>query len=268
MGTQRRRLARFLTEHPNCCYCGGTTPATTQDHFPPRAVFVGRQWPEGYVYPACNSCNGDAAEDEAIITLLSRLYPSAETEAGQREVTNLMKATAERFPDLYRSLMPSANSVRRWLRKSSMKLEPGMTTRDVPILSLEHPRIAEAVDRFATKLFCSLYYQHLNRVLGPTGGAVFRWFTNAQDMDKLLPQDVLGPLLSNFPTLTRQNTSLHEQFFYKYGIASDIHAGAFLVFFNKSLAMLGFVFPDIDTVAVPPKAKVLRPFLESKGPGP
>jgi hypothetical protein len=260
MGTQRRRLSKFLSEHPNCCYCGGTTPATTQDHFPPRAVFVGRQWPEGYVYPACNRCNGDAAEDEAIITLLSRMYPSADTEAGQREVINLMRAVAEQHPDLYHSLMPSANSVRRWLRRNGMQLGPGMTTRDVPILSLEHPRITEAVDRFATKLFCSLYYQHLNRVLGPAGGMVFRWFTNAQDMDELLPQDVVGSLLSNFPTLTRQNTSLHEQFFYKFGIASDVHAGAFLVFFNKSFAMLGFVFPDISTVAVPPRAKILRPF--------
>jgi hypothetical protein len=110
-----------------------------------------------------------------------------------------------------------------------------------------------------------LYYRHANAILGPEGGIVFKWVSNAQDMDKMLPKDVLSPLLSNFPALTRQNTSLHEQFFYRFAVAEEpVRAGAFLAFFNKSLAMLGFVFSNLDGLRLPEHATVLQPFSSHK----
>ena len=29
----------FFAKHPYCCFCGGTKPATTLDHVPPKACF-------------------------------------------------------------------------------------------------------------------------------------------------------------------------------------------------------------------------------------
>lgn len=261
MGNSTRRLKRFLAQHPLCCYCGGYEVATTQDHFPPRSIFPGRLWPEGYVFPACATCNGTTSPDEAIVALLARIYPEARSSNEQEEVTRIMQAVAELHPELFRSLFPAANKVRKWLRDRNESLPPGMTTKDVPMMSIDHPRIIEAVERFATKLFCSLYYMHTKEALNPKGGIVFRWFSNAQNLDELLPRDVVAPLLTTFPTLTRQGTSLHSEFTYRYGIASDTgRAGAFLVSFRESIAMLGFAFPDVDKVKVPNGATVLHPF--------
>jgi hypothetical protein len=39
MAQRTSRKARFLKEHPLCCFCGGTRAATTLDHVPPRLAF-------------------------------------------------------------------------------------------------------------------------------------------------------------------------------------------------------------------------------------
>lgn len=260
MGSKTRRLNAFLAHHPICCYCGGIRGATTQDHFPPRSVFTGRQWPVGYVFPACDRCNAATADDESIVALLARIYPEAKTREEQEETTKIMAAMAERHLDVFQSLFPSVRTVRKWMKETGFTLAPGATTRDAPIMSIEHPRIHEAVTKFASKLFCSLYYMHVREILSPAGGIVFRWFSNAQNLDELLPRDTLAPMLGSFPKLERQGTSLNDEFFYRYGIATDTgRAGVFLVFFRQSIAMLGFIFPDISTVKVPDGAEVLRP---------
>lgn len=260
MGTKARRLKKFLTHHPRCCYCGGKENATTQDHFPPRSIFPKRQWPEGYVFPACNACNSATSEDENIVALFARIYPEASSEEDQAEVTKIMQAVSELHPDLFRSLFPSANQVRRWLHERNMTLGAGMTTKDVPVMTIEHPRITTAVERFATKLFCSLYYMHTKSILSPSGGIVFRWYSNAQSPEEMPPEYILGPMLKMFPKLTRQGTSLASEFSYRYGIAVDTGtSGAFHVAFRQSIAMLGFVFEDIGKVNVPEGARVLHP---------
>lgn len=261
MGTQARRLKKFLAIHPKCCYCGGGLDATTQDHFPPRSVFPSRQWPEGYVFPACDVCNSSTSEDENIVALFARIYPEAKSAEEQLEVTKIMQAVAERHPDLFRSLFPSSNKVRRWLSARNITLDAGMTTKDVPIMSIDHPRISIAVERFATKLFCSLYYKHTKTILSQSGGVFFRWYSNAQSPEQLPPEDILGPMLKAFPKLTRQGTSLASEFSYRYGIAADTGtSAAFHVVFRQSIGMLGFVFGDISKVKTPERAIVLRPF--------
>jgi hypothetical protein len=75
----------------------------------------------------------------------------------------------------------------------------------------------------------------------------------------MLPKDILAPLLKQFPEMKRENTSLGDQFFYRYSIATDRPTGAFLAFFNESIAMLGFVFIDIAIVRIPENATVLQP---------
>lgn len=261
MGNSARRLRLFLSNHPLCCYCGGQTPATTQDHFPSRSFFPGRLWPEGYVFPACTSCNSMTAEDEAIVALLARIYPEASSPEEKEEVTRLMRALSELHPELFASLFPSASSVRRWLRKRGVQLPHGMTTKDVPIISIEHPRIGAAVDRVATKLFCSLYYMHTGSIIPHEGGIVFRWFTNAQSPEELSSFGVLAPLLTSFPKLQRQGTTLGSAFNYRYGIASDTgRAGVFQVTFKETLVMIGFAFDNVGSIQIPRSAELLRPF--------
>lgn len=261
MGSKTRRLTAFIEKHPYCCYCGGDTPAKTQDHFPPRSLFLLRGWPEGYVFPACEVCNNATSGAEMIFSMLARSSMARESDQGITEWRRQLEAVKERFPDVFQSLFLSPIKIKNWLRAKGVKLPHGATTMDVPVISIEHPKIHEAAELFATKLFCSLYYLHTSRTLPSAGGIVFRWHSNAQEMDKPLPKDILDPMLTGFPELKRQGTSLHDQFFYRYAVTeTHPYAGAFLVFFHSTLALLGFVFPDIESVNVPENAMVLRPF--------
>jgi len=75
-GARSNRRAVFFREHPWCCFCGGTTAATTEDHFPGRSVFLGRNWPVGYVFPACTPCNNESSRDECLMAWVVRILYS------------------------------------------------------------------------------------------------------------------------------------------------------------------------------------------------
>lgn len=261
MGNAQRRRTQFLEQHPICCYCGGITKATTQDHFPPRGLFRSRKWPEGYVFPACQKCNNATADDEQLMGLLCRIYPDDGTEQGSEEVQRQMRAISERHPEVFRSMLPSSNQVRRFLRTRGIELPEGATTADVPIVSLGHERFGLAARRFATKLFCSLFYRHTGNILRPEGGVFFQWFTNAHGLDKLKPAEPLKPFLQGIPTLKSQATSLSDQFYYQYGVTDTREAALFHVLFRHSLAMTGFVHSDIRNLRLPANAIVLAPFV-------
>ncbi len=172
-----------------------------------------------------------------------------------------MTTIAQKEPELYRSFQLPATRVRRWLRENNYKLPQGATTADVPVISIRHPRIIAAMERFSTKIFLSLYYFHTGNVLPSEGGIVFRWYSNATHPDERPPQELLEPMMQGLPKLVRQQTSLHEQFFYSFGVTNDnSNAAAFHVFFNNGIALLGFIFADMARVKTPENATVLKPF--------
>jgi hypothetical protein len=78
---QRRR--KFFAEHPVCCFCGGRSAAVEEDHFPSRALFRERVWPEGYAFPACVKCNRVTSDDELIVAVLSRVCGGQRRRHGQ-----------------------------------------------------------------------------------------------------------------------------------------------------------------------------------------
>jgi hypothetical protein len=61
MGMAKNLREEFFTKNPWCIFCGGTVAATTVEHCPPRAMFDNKEWPEGYAFPACASCNGGSS---------------------------------------------------------------------------------------------------------------------------------------------------------------------------------------------------------------
>jgi hypothetical protein len=51
LGRRKRKRLDLLDGNTLCCFCG-ERPAATEDHQPAKALFDGREWPEGYVFPA------------------------------------------------------------------------------------------------------------------------------------------------------------------------------------------------------------------------
>ncbi len=249
MGNAARRKRKFFSEHPFCCFCGGATPATTEDHFPSRALFRDRKWPEGYVFPACLPCNQATARDELIVAWISRLgvegfRSDAEADATLREFRELMESIAQNFPGLFQEMRArTTDEQRRRALGLGIAMPPGSTLADVPVINSEDPRIQDAVLNFSRKLALALYYKTFAEAMPVGGGIAVRWYTNYQMQNEEIPQE-LAEIMPNFPKLTRANQPLQDQFFYRIGAAKEDDGrrmAVFLALFQASFAVLGFM---------------------------
>lgn len=109
---------KFLLHHKRCCYCGA--PSTTTDHCPPRSFFLGRKWPEGYEFPACNSCNQQARLDEQLLGVLTRVSVREDEATGlaRQEWQKLVEGVRNNQPEVVEEwLSLSRNDIRRSFRK-------------------------------------------------------------------------------------------------------------------------------------------------------
>lgn len=264
MGINRKRREAFFKSHPFCCFCGGLTPATTEDHFPSRAIFTNRQWPVGYVFPACALCQSYSVADEVLVKLITRSTASMADEQSERDFTNSVNAVAAMFPDVFRSLILSTNKKRASLRTHKMKVPPGTTVASLPLISLSHPRIHEAIDRFANKLFCALYYMHTGEILRLEGKIFYHWHTNAQIKEiEILQQE----LLKHLPVkadLARGKIPLNDQFRYQYVTNSGAQFAGFLAAFHQSFIIGGYIFGNLPNQDAPEGTKLLRPLCHEK----
>jgi len=261
MGDKARRRREFLARHPVCCFCGGTTPATTTDHVPSRQLFDKRQWPEGNEFPACEPCNRATKDEEQVVAMLARIYPDALTQEGQHEAQQIMEAVGRNYPGVLIEMRLSARKVREFLKKRGIEKDPKLSTRDYPFLNVSGPLVNHCVAVFAIKLLCALHYKHMQAIVPLAGGVVFRWYSNIQALDGDIPDDLL-PMLGSQPKLVRCTTTLNDQFSYRYATGPDMKASAFFVTFRESFAIAGFVredatlFPNIDGMVVYPPRRL------------
>ena len=259
MGSKSQRKKLFLRQHPICCFCGGETKAVEPDHIPSRVLFDNRQWPEGYEFPACVKCNRETRHDEQVVAMLSRIYPDAKTPEEIKETQERIRAVSYNYPDVLIEMQPTLRQKRNAAKKYNITIPEGMTSADIPALSLKGPLVNKAVTNFGRKLFLALYYKHTNKVLPRESGVALLWFSNLQIENNELPKEIAG-LVSNFPKLERCNTNLYEQFFYRY-IISDCGAQAvFVAFFRQSFAIFGCINKDASKFKLPEGAIILRPF--------
>lgn len=240
MGQRNLRLQRFLKEHPLCCFCGGTTPAATQDHLPPRSVFVGRQWPEGYVFPGCEACNAGSAERDSIFAMVTRFDPtSADTPESVAESERLIRAFKERHPQLAREMIPSATDVRRWMRQHELRKPDGVAYGEIPLVRVPKG-MAEAVEAVSRKLILALHYKHTGRIVPADAEVSVYWWTNAQKLIGKFPSEAFN-ILKTTATLERGSISLQDQCSYKYEVLPDGTLGGYLIAFRQAIIVAGFV---------------------------
>lgn len=259
MGQARIRKEKFFSNHPICCFCGGHRSASTLDHIPSRSFFRNRRWPEGYVFPACEECNAATSGIELITAVVFRM---ASSQQDVEETVKHLREMRRRHPDIMQSLFPTSTAIRRWLRESKLSLPPGTTTKDLPLVSLAHPEIRDAVRLYARKIFLSIFYKHTS-VIFPSGGEIhFGWYTNGTPSSKVPKLDLLDGLQSS-GSLKRGNIELSDQFRYRYGFTPE-GAGVVHISFNEGVAMYGVLLPEptSDEPDVHALAK-LKPFSHS-----
>jgi hypothetical protein len=106
MGEKARRKRLFLAKDPFCCFCGGDSPATTEDHVPSRTLFTLWQWPEGYVFPACENCNSATRLAEQIFSFLSRCHQDPLGQQEETEFNQALDALGNNHPGIIQEILP------------------------------------------------------------------------------------------------------------------------------------------------------------------
>ncbi|PLW84307.1 hypothetical protein CWI75_02915 [Kineobactrum sediminis] len=256
VGNKKARKAKFLQDHPICCFCGGSTSAQEPDHIPSRAFFNNRQWPEGFEFPACVKCNRSSSRDEQIVALLARLKNGDESELEARESLKMMEGIGRFQPEVLLELKSSARQRRSAAQKYSL-LPEGGSYAELPLIAVG-PLCKKAMENFARKLFCALYYKHAERVLTAKSGIAITWWTNLQIIADEIPRE-LAPILSNLPELKRCNRVLNDQFFYRWTTVEDHGIAIFLAFFRESFALVGYIQEDAAEFPDEVGSTIIRP---------
>lgn len=259
MGNKKRKKEKFLSEHQYCCFCGGKTLAVEPDHFPSRALFDNRQWPEGYIFPACISCNRKTRKEESVVAFLSRIYAEDENSSLIADFEKHAKSLEHNYPGILRAMLPTARQRRDAAKKYNIPFPPGQAKADAPLIYVNDPVINDAVILFSRKLMLALYYKHAGFSFSLDGGIVVEWYTNLQIANDDLLEKIRNIAL-NIPTLKRCNTSLDDQFFYSYGFTECKGGFIFLVTFRKSFSVVGFAFSSKDRLSRVGDARVFGAF--------
>ena len=244
MGRHSQRKREFLTRNPICCFCGGQTPAETEDHLPARSLFLNRRWPEGYVFPACRACNAGSSDDELVMAALVRLGVMADlTAEGEADLERVLSGLRFRLPQVYQSLREvSRIETRRFLRDRGVRGTTLPGIGEVYMVTVP-ATVIDVTQRYAEKLGKALHYLHAGKILPSTGKVVTHAFTNADLLNSNMPEKFFA-LLGGVPVLRRDVTPLADQFRYRFGVVGDGEASGYWIQFRGSMAMLVAVFLD------------------------
>lgn len=188
-----------------------------------------------------------------MIALLARMGTLNPSEKEINEFRDLLQAVENNYPALLAEMRPTANQVKRFLRKRGVRLTHGQASSDVPVVSVDGPLMRGAIATFARKLFLALHYKHSGKVVPSGGGVAIKWITNAtSDNSELLSNiETLRNGLPHAAEMRRSNTSLEDQFSYRYFANAEGTFSAYFVIFRQSFLMIGAVrtdaqaFPDV-----------------------
>lgn len=235
MSESKKKTNDFLKNHPYCCYCGGATPATTIDHNPPRALFVNRQSPDRYQFPACFKCNNGKSSTEGIFAFLCQLGGTHKRASGHHANSSEKhyQAVARRFPEatLNKINFISANQARKIDSISGLSRLPGQTYSGSALFKIDAPEFKAALESGFSALIIALFYKHTGRVLPSHGVVAFKYFTNTQHKTV---EHLFNSLSFNLTRSARpayhHTTPLEEQFSYTWFQHPD---GQFLCFWIR-----------------------------------
>lgn len=254
MGQARKLRLEFLKRNPTCCFCGGDTPASTLDHQPGRVFFKDRQWPENFVFPACQSCNAISSDSEELLAVL--LHGESDN-VDRTRYLKLISSINDRYPDLASDLTnQSANDNRRLFRKYNLTKPAGLAFGELPLIRMDSSFWDTHIDHFSRKLLLAIHYQCFGKIVPPEGGVSSRFFTNFDWISGNIPEKI-ADLPKKFVSPTRNKQDLSAQFSITYNNLSEYDAGIFVCQFHGRALLVGFtserrdLFDEVGTFFPP-----------------
>lgn len=239
MGQAKNRKKVFLEQHALCVYCG--QPSETEDHCPPRAMFINRQWPEGFVFPSCYSCNSGSSNDDLIVSFMARQNPFEDGVCKDGRTKGLLFQLKNQVPGFLREMLPSANESRAMNKELGIKLPKGMTHQQSGVVKVI-PAMDAAVQVVAKKLTKGIYWKETGKVFPITGEVALYWFTNTDLFTRGSYHgfEVLNTLDGYGLPVVRTSRHLNDQFKVRVSISSDHNLMALGAEFGKSFGFITF----------------------------
>lgn len=238
MGQRKRRLEQFKSRNPVCCFCG-TAATETVDHIPNRDCFFHRQAPEEFEFPACQTCNAKTRSVEQVaafyLTLMARDgFPAEETDLKRRAI-----ALRNNFPRFLPNMNLSANEKRKAFGYHDKRFQSSATFAEAPVIGIDR-EVWFALNCLSLKLLCALYYRHMSEPM-PQG---FFVAANSEVTTKQGVFDEMAPMLNSLPNFhvgQRRNTSLGQQFEYRWAATSptDTRGFAYIASLRQAVVMTG-----------------------------
>lgn len=207
MGEKSKRRARFLAEHPVCCYCG--SEATTEDHCPARICFRDRIGPDGWSFPACAACNSAISKTEQVVAFYIRALDFTDENMRTADLQRLLQGVTNNNPDLVPRINAGANEKRRMLAHLGVRRPPGEFLEDVPIMAVPVGAGAH-LDFFNRKLSAAIYYRITGEIITPGHLVMSRWMQTQDDtLEEILK--TLGPAWTESFQGARTNLDFGDQ---------------------------------------------------------
>lgn len=244
MGDGKRKKDRFKAEHPWCCFCGGERPATTIDHIPARTCFRNREYPDGFEFPACATCQEASRKDEIVFAFYTRALDHNDDNLAARDFDRLINGLLNNMPELAPRGMASRNAKRETLRRMGLKMTPGYTLDQAPIVSFD-PTLHQHIIRYARKIACALYYREQGRPALLTHRTLATW---GQESDPTFLQRHAG-FYNMTPLQTigrRPNVDIGDQFRYQCNKADEPDVFAAVASFGRGGMTLSMIVVSQD----------------------
>lgn len=205
----------FLERHPVCCFCGDA--ASQEDHVPPKALFARREWPEGFVFPACAACNQGSRQIDQVVSMLARVG-IADENPDVAEFQKLYTGVKNNVPQAQPIIEDETEESKRLFEELQSKLpRSGRLPSDTPIVAIDADVFRE-LDVIFRKLFCALHYKHIGTTAA-FDASIFRLCTTNQILDADDPFEWMQfPQIQNAARIERNGRSLSDQFDYNWGV--------------------------------------------------
>jgi hypothetical protein len=185
-------------------------------------MFQNREWPVGFEFPSCFSCNNGTRKDDLLVAMLARMDPITEKGDLDGKLSGLMYEVNRQFPNIYEKMMPRAIEARRRKRQLGIRPHSGLTHQEAGGIKVTE-EMHNAVCTLARKLAKGVFYKETSKCFPNDGCLLLNWFTNVElyQHGTYKTFDALRDLPGKAPPLERTGHYLNDQFEYKLSISVD-----------------------------------------------
>jgi hypothetical protein len=244
VGEAKQKLSatrKFIAEFPNCAFCGGSRPAITREHMPPKALFDDSHRPDKLVMPACDECNRGTSTTDLVAAIVSRWnYNSGQTELEDHH--KLIGQVRMHHPEIYAEWTSQLDFLSRLKKLQHLEKQGVQVPKDAGLVTIG-PETIRQLNLFSHKVVLALYFDKFQKPLSDSGRISAYWRTKEDFAKEGVPRELLE-MMQHYGTLEQGKWSVQEAFEYRFNFNEAEGLYMCLARFRGGLFTTGFAISD------------------------